>query len=75
MYLLVHLNLILMRVSGARTAVEMSLLSNLVVRVTVRVNRTVQLLERHESRNELIVSVEKATKPLLGFNMVNLPNR
>lgn len=47
------------------TAIQVRLLSQLVVRVAVGVNRAIQLLECHERRDELVVGVEQAAEPLL----------
>lgn len=57
---------------GSRTSVDVSLLGKLVIRITVGVNGPVELLERHEGGDELIVGSQKAAEPLLRFNMVDL---
>lgn len=58
--------------NNKHTSVHMRLLRQLIIRVTVRVNRAVQLLECHERHDELIVGVQQAAKPLFGFDMMNL---
>lgn len=50
----------------------MGLLGKLIVRVTVRVDRAVELLKRHEGVHEFVVSMQQPTQPLLFFNMMDL---
>jgi hypothetical protein len=50
----------------------MLLFCQLVVGVAVRIDRAIQLLERHESRNEFIIRVQQAAQVLLGLDMVDL---
>lgn len=50
----------------------MGLLSELVVRVTVCIDRAVELLKRHEGVHKLVVGVQQSTQPLLFFNMMDL---
>jgi hypothetical protein len=44
----------------ALTSIQMRLLGYIVVRVAVRVDGPVELLERHESHYQLVVGVEEA---------------
>jgi hypothetical protein len=48
------------------------LVRHLVFRVAVRVNRSVQLLKRHERQHQLIIGVEQAAQPLLVLDEVYL---
>jgi hypothetical protein len=50
----------------------MGLLGKLVVRVTVRINRAVELLKRHEGVHEFVVGMQQSTQPLLFFDMMDL---
>lgn len=50
----------------------MSLFGQFIIRVTVRVNRAVELFECHQRRNELVVAVQETAKPLLRFDVLDL---
>lgn len=50
----------------------MSLFGEFVVRVTVSVDRLVQLLKGHESVDQFVVGVEERTEPLFVVDMMNL---
>ena len=50
----------------------MCLLSQFVLGVAVGVNRAVQLLEGHQSHDELIIGMQQATKPLFVLYVMNL---
>lgn len=43
------------RASEGRTSIAMGLFGNLIVGVTVRINRAIQLLKRYQSRDKFIV--------------------
>ena len=57
---------------GLFTAIEVGLLSHLIIRVAVRVNRAVKLLKSHQCSYQPIVGVKQAPEPLFRFNVVNL---
>jgi hypothetical protein len=48
-------------VRGTHTAIEVSLFGYLIIRVTVRINRAVQLLKCHESSDKLVVGMKQAS--------------
>ena len=50
----------------------MGLLGKLIIRVTVRIDRAVELLKRHEGVHEFVVGMQQSTQPLLFFNMMDL---
>lgn len=50
----------------------MCLLRQFIVRITVCVDRSIKLFECHQSRNELIVSIQERSKPLFRFDVLNL---
>jgi len=54
------------------TFVSMSLLCDFIIRVTVCVDGTVELLEGHQCGDELVVGVEEGTEPLFCFDVLNL---
>jgi hypothetical protein len=54
------------------TSIKMSLLGKFVIRITVRVNGTIELFERHESMDKLIIGMKQSSKPLLFLNMMDL---
>lgn len=59
--------------SGCKpTSIHVSLFGQLIIRVTVRVNRAVQLLECHERHDELVIGMQQATKPLFRFDVMDL---
>ena len=55
-----------------QTLVDMLLFGKLIVGVAISVNRPIQLLKGHESRDQLIIGVKKCSKPLLRFNVLDL---
>lgn len=57
---------------GRHTSVHVSLFSQFVVRVAVRVNRAVELLECHEGCDKLVVGVQETAEPLLGLDVLDL---
>lgn len=50
----------------------MSLLSDVIFRVTVRINGAIKLLEGHQCHNELVVGVEETAEIFLVINVVDL---
>jgi hypothetical protein len=61
-------------VQGCRgvTAVEVGLVSHLVVRVAVGIDGAVELLEGHQRGDQFVVGVEEGAEPLLGIDVVDL---
>lgn len=57
---------------GEPTSVHVSLFGQLIIRVTVRVDRAIQLLECHERHDQLVVGMQQAAKPLLRFDVMDL---
>lgn len=50
----------------------MCLFCEFVIGVTVGIDRAVQLLKRHERGDELVVGLDEGSKPLFGFDVLNL---
>lgn len=48
-------------IAAPQTSVEMGLLGELIVRVTVCVDRSIELFKRHEGMHKLIISMEKSS--------------
>lgn len=55
-----------------RTPIQVRLLSQLVVRVAVRINRLIHLLVGHQSMDKLVVCMQQAAQPLFVLDVVNL---
>ena len=54
------------------TPIKMSLFSQVIFRVTIRIDRTIKLLEGHQRRNKLVVCMEKTAEIFLVVNVMNL---
>lgn len=61
-----------MYLSWKPTSIHVSLFGQLIIRVTVRVNRAIQLLKCHEGHDELVIGMQQAAKPLFRFDVVDL---
>lgn len=57
------------------TSVQVGLLSQLVIRVTVGNEGPIELLERHKRMDELVVGLEEASEPLFALDVVDLTFR
>src|SRR6266566_2470641 len=63
------------RMPHVLTAIHVSLFRQVVLRVAVGVDGAIKLLKGHQGRDQLIVGMQKAPKPLLGLDMVDLTCR
>lgn len=54
------------------TLVCMSLVSQFIVGITIRIDGAVKLFECHECGDKFVVSVEEGTEPLFGFDELDL---
>lgn len=50
----------------------MSLFGKFIVRVTVSIDGSIELLERHQGVDQLIVGMKQSSKPLFMLDVVNL---
>lgn len=57
---------------GLLTSVRVGLFGEFVIRVTVGIDRAIQLLKRHERGNELVVGLDEGSEPFFGFDVLNL---
>lgn len=54
------------------TSVKVSLFGKFIVRVTVSIDRSIKLFERHQGVNQLIVGMKQSSQPLFMLDVVNL---
>lgn len=54
------------------TSVKVSLFGKFIVRVTVSIDGSIELFERHQGVNQLIVGMKQSSQPLFMLDVVNL---
>ena len=52
----------------------MCLLGYIIIGITVGIDGPIELLKSHQSSYELVIGVEQTSKPLLGFDVIDLPD-